>query len=94
MGGKRPKESISPNMAAKLESIPVYPKEVSLASLNKKYGKSVLPADAPIGEDSGWVCYPTVKDKDSYLATVHELLKQSKKRNKAVRYAERERHKG
>ena len=93
MGGKRPKISISPNMVAKLDSIPVYPEEISIAYLNKKYGKSVLPADAPIGEDGGWVCYPTVKDKDTYMAKVHELLnRESKKRKKAVRYAERERH--
>lgn len=89
--GIRQKESISPNLAAKLEAIPVWPDEVSLAYLNRKYGVMGLPADAPIGEDDGWVCYPTTKDKRCYIATIRELASKYHQRNKALRVKEKDR---
>lgn len=92
MGGIRHKETINPNLAAKLESIPVWPKEISLAVLNKMYGKGTIPTDAPIGEDRGWVCYPTVKDKETYMRQIHELVRNYKRASKrAVRIRKEER---
>lgn len=93
MGGKRPKLSISPKMAAKLEAIPVWPDEVSLSFLGRKFGVVGVPADAPIGEDEGWVCYPTAKDKESYMRKVRELASSSKQSGKALRIKESEQEK-
>ena len=89
--GIRHKESISPNLAAKLEAIPVWPEEASLSYLGHKYGVAGLPADAPIGEDEGWVCYPTVKDKDRYMSKIYELVGKYHQKNKALRVKEKDR---